>query len=231
MVISLLFSERNIFKVFFMYGHGGHRGHMTWTIWTNFRSLIPRRLHMKFGFSPSSSYWGKEVWKYWIWVTWTKGLNFLPYKSIRDQIWPCCKIGQGQPRVIIWTNFVVLEYPMLHTKFKVIGLWFQRRRFLKVFTIYSHGGHLGNMSWTVWINFRSPIRRRLLMKLGFSWPSGFRGEDVWKCWQHTYIWTTEVSSPMSRMLRWANKIKMKKYTRHPLHYKRTCPVYKDKKVH
>ena len=42
---------------------------------------------------------------------------FFPYKSIRDQIWPCRKIGQGQPRVIIWTNLVVLEHPMLHTKF------------------------------------------------------------------------------------------------------------------
>ena len=31
---------------------------------------------------------------------------------------PCCKIGQGQPRVIIWTNLVVLDHPMLHFKFK-----------------------------------------------------------------------------------------------------------------
>ena len=41
----------------------------------------------------------------------------IPYKSIRDQIWPCRKIGQGQPTVIIWTNLVVLVHPMLHTKF------------------------------------------------------------------------------------------------------------------
>ena len=38
----------------------------------NFRCLIPRRLHMKFGFNQPGGYWGKEVWKYWIWVTWTK---------------------------------------------------------------------------------------------------------------------------------------------------------------
>ena len=43
---------------------------------------------------------------------------FLPYKSIKDQIWPCRKIGQGHPRVIIWTILVVLEHPMLHTKFQ-----------------------------------------------------------------------------------------------------------------
>ena len=45
----------------------------------------------------------------------------FPYKSIRDQIWPCRKIGQGQPTVIIWTNLVVLMNPMQHTKFQ--GHW------------------------------------------------------------------------------------------------------------
>ena len=30
-------------------------------------------------------------------------------------------MGQGQPRVIIWTTFVVLPYTMLHTKFQ--GHW------------------------------------------------------------------------------------------------------------
>ena len=44
--------------------------------------------------------------------------TFFPYKSIRDQIWPCRKIGHGQPRVIIWTNMVVLEHSMLHNKFQ-----------------------------------------------------------------------------------------------------------------
>ena len=42
--------------------------------------------------------------------------TFFPYKSIQDQIWRCRKIGQ--PRVIIWTNLVELEYPMLHTNFQ-----------------------------------------------------------------------------------------------------------------
>ena len=30
----------------------------------------------------------------------------------------CCKIGQGQPRVTIYTNFVELESTMLHAKFQ-----------------------------------------------------------------------------------------------------------------
>ena len=42
----------------------------------------------------------------------------FPYKSTRDQIWPCHKIGQGQLRVIIWKNLIVLEHPMLHTNFQ-----------------------------------------------------------------------------------------------------------------
>ena len=45
-----------------------------------------------------------------------KSVNFFQYKSISDQIWPCSKTGQGQPRGIIWTNLVVFEYSMLHTK-------------------------------------------------------------------------------------------------------------------
>ena len=36
---------------------------------------------------------------------------------------------------------------------------FCRRIFLKVFTIYGHGGHLGRVTWTIYINFRSPFKR------------------------------------------------------------------------
>ena len=35
-----------------------------------------------------------------------------------DQIWTCRKIGQGQPRVIIYIDFVELESPMIHAKFQ-----------------------------------------------------------------------------------------------------------------
>ena len=36
-------------------------------------------------------------------------LSIFPYTSKRDQIWPCCKTDQGQPRVMIWINLVVLK--------------------------------------------------------------------------------------------------------------------------
>ena len=50
--------------------------------------------------------------------------------------------------------------------------------FLKVFIIYGRDGHLGHVTWTIYINFRSPFPRRPHIKFGFDWPSGFRVEDV-----------------------------------------------------
>ena len=114
--------------------------------------------------------------------------TFFQYKSIMDQIWPCRKIGQGQPKVIIWTYLVALEYPMLHIKFQGYRPFGSGDDF-KVFTIYGHGGHLGHVTWTIWTNFRFPVPRRLHMKFGFNRLSGFRG-DVWKYW-HTHSTHTD----------------------------------------
>ena len=61
---------------------------------------------------------------------------------------------------------------------------FQNRRpsasedFLKVFAIYSPGGHLDYVTSTICINFHSFILRILHKKFDFNWPSDFRGEDV-----------------------------------------------------
>ena len=38
--------------------------------------------------------------------------------------------------------------------------------------------HLGHVTWTIYINFRSPFPRRLHIQFDFDWPSSFRGEDV-----------------------------------------------------
>ena len=48
--------------------------------------------------------------------------TFFPYKSIRDLIWPCRKICQGQPRVIIWANWQYSSTRWCIQRFKVIGL-------------------------------------------------------------------------------------------------------------
>ena len=71
---------------------------------------------------------------------------------------------------------------MLHTKFCGNRPTGSGEDFLRVFTIYGHGGHLGHVTWTIYTNFRSPFPRRLHIKFGFDWPSGFRGEDLRKWW-------------------------------------------------
>ena len=68
---------------------------------------------------------------------------------------------------------------MLHAKFqnhRPSGSG--EKRFLKVFAINSHEDHLGHVTWTIYINFRSPFLRMLHMKFGFDWPSRFREEDL-----------------------------------------------------
>ena len=58
--------------------------------------------------------------------------------------------------------------------------------------------------WPFEHKFVPHVPRRLYMKFGFYRTNGFRGEDVWKCWQHTYMHTNgrqrptyTISSPMS----------------------------------
>ena len=125
-------------------------------------------------------------------------LPFFPYTSIRDQIWPCHKIGQDQPRVIIWKYLIVLEHLMQHTKFKdhrPFGS--EGEDFLRFCHIWA-SGLLGHVTWTVWTNFCSPISWRLHMKFGLNRPSGFRGE-VWKYWHthtHTYTQTNDSGLPI-----------------------------------
>ena len=148
--------------------------------------------------------------------------HFFLWKSLSYQIWPCRKIGQGQPRVIIWTNYDGLESPMLHTKFRgnpPAGSG--EEDFWRVFTIYGHGGHLGHVTQMPRTKFRSPYPRRLHIKFGFDRPSGFWEEDVWALWTTT---TTDddgrrtpdhgytISSPMSLRLRWAKKMQMEQQT-------------------
>ena len=70
---------------------------------------------------------------------------------LRDQIWPCHKIGQGQPRVIIYINFVVMASRCYIPCFKAISLLEKKKWFFKVFTIYGHDSHLGQLTWTIWI--------------------------------------------------------------------------------
>ena len=60
--------------------------------------------------------------------------RLFPNKCIRNQIWPCQKVGQGHPRLIICANLVGPTSPMLHTKSQ--GNWpfgSREKRYLKGF--------------------------------------------------------------------------------------------------
>ena len=67
---------------------------------------------------------------------------------------------------------------MLHAKFHIHRTYGSREENFKGFYhIYRHGGHLGHVTWTIYLNFRSLFTRGPHMKFGFDWPSSSR-EDV-----------------------------------------------------
>ena len=105
-------------------------------------------------------------------------ISFRLCRSIRKQIRPCHKNGQGQPSVIIWTNLVVLEYAMCIPSFKVISLLVPKKEIFE--DIY----HIWDWvpSWSCDLDFHPNIPWRLHMKCGFKWPRVFFiGKEVLKC--------------------------------------------------
>ena len=88
-------------------------------------------------------------------------------------------MGQGQLRVITYINIVKLDFPMLHAKFQ--DNWTSgsgEEDFLKVFTIYGHGDHLGHVTCDICIILLSHFPRSIYMEFGIDWPIGLREEDV-----------------------------------------------------
>ena len=73
----------------------------------------------------------------------------FPFKCTGVLLWPCRKIGHGQPKVIIYTRLVELESQMLHANFQIVFSRFWGRSFVKVFIIYRDGGHFGNVTMTI----------------------------------------------------------------------------------
>ena len=43
--------------------------------------------------------------------------------------------------------------------------------------MYGHGGHLGHVTWIIYIYIGYAFLLMLHIKFGFDWPSGFRGVD------------------------------------------------------
>ena len=66
---------------------------------------------------------------------------------------------------MIYMNFVELHCLMLHAKFQNHRPSGSGEDFFKVFAIYSHGGHLGHVTWTIHINFHCPFLMMLKKSL------------------------------------------------------------------
>ena len=88
---------------------------------------------------------------------------------------PYRKKDQCQPKVIISTILVVLElYQLLQTKFQGHrSSGFRTEAFLRFFEIYGLGGHLGQVTNLIYINFHfhSPIS--FSMNFSFKLPNSF----------------------------------------------------------
>ena len=112
-----------------------------------------------------------------------------PFKCIRKQNRPWSLVGQGQSRIIIWINLLGPTSPMLHTKSQSHLPFGSGEDFLRVYTIYGNGGHLGHVTRTIWTNLVSLSLRSLHMKFDFDWPGGF-----WKNYVLIYCWDSNISN-------------------------------------
>ena len=80
---------------------------------------------------------------------------------------------------MVYTNFVDLHSLMLHAKFQNhMPPVSKEEDFLKIFVIYSHGGHFCLVTMTIYANFHPLFLWMLHIKYAFDWPSGFREEDA-----------------------------------------------------
>ena len=80
---------------------------------------------------------------------------------------------------MIYIKFVELNCLLRYAKFQNhMPSGSGEEDFYSFFSIYSHGGHLGHVTLTIYTNFDSPFLRMLHIKFCFDWPSSFREEDV-----------------------------------------------------
>ena len=80
---------------------------------------------------------------------------------------------------IILATLVDPPPPMIYAKIQPQGiLGSGEEDFLNVFTIYGHGGHLGQWTITILAIFHFPAPGRLQMKFEQHWPRGSRREVI-----------------------------------------------------
>ena len=174
-----LFWRRRFLMVFTIYEHGGHLGQWTATIfsnllfpqpkeapqeiWATLAQRLQRRSRLKFStFFP---------YKWMVPIQMHREANLTQPKKGQTSMYNNYFIKFGRPPI---PDDLCNDSAQRHP-------WFWRRRVLKVFTIYGHGGHLGQWTLTILAIFHYPNLRRLHMKFEQNWLRGFRGEVIWKC--------------------------------------------------
>ena len=156
------FWRRRFLKVFIIYGHSGHLGQWTPTILAIFHFPAPGRLQMR-------SLQRRSHLKF---------STFFPIQIHREVNSTSLKKKVKCQCTTIILAFSV-DLPSLTVyKFSHKASLILEKKIFKVFTIYGHGGHLGQWTATILTIFHSPAPARLQMKFEQHWPRGSRGEVV-----------------------------------------------------
>ena len=75
--------------------------------------------------------------------------------------------------VMIYINYDGQESQLLHTKFRENRPNRSGEDFLRVFTIYGHGSHLGHVTKIRLTNFHFLVPESFRTKFSSEWPSSF----------------------------------------------------------
>ena len=71
-----------------------------------------------------------------------------------------------------------MVHALLIISFKITVLVVPKKKIVKVLTIYGHGGHLGHVTETIFINLCPSFPRWLHVKFDFDMQSCFKEKDV-----------------------------------------------------
>ena len=114
------------------------------------------------------------------------------------QIWPYHKTAKGHLSLIILTNLVDLESPIMYTKYSFKAFLVLEKKIFKCFTIYGHGSHLVQRCRTIWIKRQHPFDRRPHVKSDENWSSGFREEYIYRFQGFIPVYSTMTRADNSR---------------------------------
>lgn len=99
-----------------------------------------------------------------------------------SHIWSCHTKGQDHPKGIIWIIMVVLEYPMLHSKFQ--GYQLVLETILNINKVYGHVKSAGKQMWhfheKVKVNLKSSFEQSLSVLVYTMLHTKFPGHWFWE---------------------------------------------------